>query len=219
MAIRASMLRRMLNNARRLLVLLALAMPRAGEVAGADSAPVVARCELSGTVDAGSAAYLVDCIDRAQQAGNEALLVQVDTPGGSLESTRIIVAAFLRSRLPILVWVGPAGAHAGSAGVFVTLASHIAAMAPGTNIGAAHPVDLGGGDPESGGKHMAKKIENDTAAFAESIAHKRSLGDAGGSRKRQLDGRQRGESQGRRLSRGQRIGGAQQSRRAQGEHH
>jgi len=168
----------MLNNARRLLVLLALAMPRAGEVAGADSIPVVARCELSGTVDAGSAAYLVDCIDRAQQAGNEALLVQVDTPGGSLESTRIIVAAFLRSRLPILVWVGPAGAHAGSAGVFVTLASHIAAMAPGTNIGAAHPVDLGGGDPESGGKHMAKKIENDTAAFAESIAHQRGRNEA-----------------------------------------
>lgn len=178
MEIRASMLGRMLKNARRLLGLLALALPLAGELAGADSAPVVARCELNGTVDAGSAAYLADCIDRAQQAGNEALLVVVDTPGGALESTRIIVAAFLRSRLPILVWVGPAGARAGSAGVFVTLASHVAAMAPGTNIGAAHPVDLGGGDPESGGKQMAKKIENDTAAFAESIAHQRGRNEA-----------------------------------------
>jgi len=168
----------MLKNARRLLGLLALALPLAGELAGADSTPVVARCELNGTVDAGSAAYLADCINRAQQAGNEALLVAVDTPGGALESTRIIVAAFLRSRLPILVWVGPAGARAGSAGVFVTLASHVAAMAPGTNIGAAHPVDLGGGDPESGGKHMAKKIENDTAAFAESIAHQRGRNEA-----------------------------------------
>ena len=178
MAIRASMLGRMLTHARRLLALLALTLPRAGEVAGTDSAPAVARCELNGTVDAGSAAYLVDCIERAQLAGNEALLVQVDTPGGSLESTRIIVAAFLRSRLPILVWVGPAGARSGSAGVFITLASHIAAMAPGTNIGAAHPVDLGGGDPESAGKHMAKKIENDTAAFAESIAHQRGRNEA-----------------------------------------
>jgi len=157
MAIRASMPAAMPTQASCLFaLLLVIALPPAGQLWGADaSGPVVGRCELSGTVDAGSAAYLVDCVERAQQSGHEALLVEIDTPGGSLDSTRIVVGAFLRSRVPVLAWVGPAGAHAGSAGVFITLAAHVAAMAPGTNIGAAHPVDLGGGDPESAGKHMA----------------------------------------------------------------
>jgi membrane-bound serine protease (ClpP class) len=139
------------------------------------AAPVVSRCTLEGTVDAGSGAYLAECVRRAEEAGHAALLVRIDTPGGSLDSTRDIVRAFLSSRVPVLVWVGPSGAHAGSAGVFLTLASHLAAMAPGTNIGAAHPVvGLTGEDPEqAGGKEMARKLENDTAAFAESIARQR----------------------------------------------
>jgi membrane-bound serine protease (ClpP class) len=126
-------------------------------------------------VDAGSGAYLVECVRRAEEAGHAALLVRVDTPGGSLEATRDIVRAFLAARVPVLVWVGPSGARAGSAGVFITLASNLAAMAPGTNIGAAHPVvGLSGEDPEqAGGEEMARKIENDTAAFAESIARQR----------------------------------------------
>lgn len=137
--------------------------------------PIVSRCTLDGMVDAGSGAYLVECVRRAEEAGHAALLVRVDTPGGSLESTRDIVRAFLAARVPVLVWVGPSGARAGSAGVFITLASHLAAMAPGTNIGAAHPVvGLTGEDPErAGGEEMARKIENDTAAFAESIARQR----------------------------------------------
>jgi membrane-bound serine protease (ClpP class) len=137
--------------------------------------PVIGSCRLTGTVDAGSAAYLQDCVENAGLAGHEALLVRLDTPGGALESTRDIVRAFLGSDVPVLVWVGPSGAHAGSAGVFVTLASHVAGMAPGTNIGAAHPV-LGpsGADPEeAGGKAMGEKVVNDTAAFAESIARQR----------------------------------------------
>ncbi|HYR55861.1 MAG TPA: nodulation protein NfeD [Myxococcaceae bacterium] len=139
----------------------------------------IARCELTGTVDSGSAAYLLDCVRRAEQAPSEALLVRVDTPGGSLDATREIVGAFLGSKVPVLVWVGPAGAHAGSAGVFITLAGNVAAMAPGTNIGAAHPVEgMGGKDPEANGKQMARKIENDTAAFAESIAHQRGRNEA-----------------------------------------
>ncbi len=139
----------------------------------------IARCELTGTVDSGSAAYLLDCVRRAEQARSEALLVRIDTPGGSLDATREIVGAFLGSKVPVLVWVGPAGAHAGSAGVFLTLAGNVAAMAPGTNIGAAHPVEgMGGTDPEANGKHMARKIENDTAAFAESIAHQRGRNEA-----------------------------------------
>ncbi|MBN1208224.1 MAG: nodulation protein NfeD [Myxococcaceae bacterium] len=138
-------------------------------------APTVSRCTLEGTVDAGSGAYLAECVRRAEEAGHAALLVRLDTPGGSLESTRAIVSAFLASRVPVLVWVGPSGARAGSAGVFVTLASNLAAMAPGTNIGAAHPVvGLTGEDPEqAGGKEMARKVENDTAAFVESIARQR----------------------------------------------
>ncbi len=136
---------------------------------------VVSRCVLDGTVDAGSSAFLVDCVRRAQEAGHQALLIRLDTPGGELESTRDIVRAFLGARIPVLVWVGPSGARAGSAGVFITLASHLAAMAPGTNIGAAHPVvGLSGQDPEAaGGKEMARKIENDTVAFVESIAKQR----------------------------------------------
>lgn len=137
--------------------------------------PTVARCELEGVVDAGSGAYLKDCVARAEAEGADALLVRLDTPGGSLEATRVIVRAFLASRVPVLVWVGPPGAHAGSAGVFITLASHLAAMAPGTNIGAAHPVvGIEGQDPEAaGGKQLARKVENDAVAFAEGLARQR----------------------------------------------
>jgi membrane-bound serine protease (ClpP class) len=157
---------------------LALGVLLLGQAAGRADPPspsVISRCVLDGMVDAGSSAYLVDCVRRAQEAGHQALLIRLDTPGGELESTRAIVRAFLGARVPVLVWVGPSGARAGSAGVFITLASHVAAMAPGTNIGAAHPVvGLSGQDPEeAGGKEMARKIENDTVAFAEAIAKQR----------------------------------------------
>ncbi|MDY7225789.1 NfeD family protein [Hyalangium rubrum] len=158
------------------MLLLTLVLLGTGGLAAAPPAsPVVSRCTLEGVVDAGSGAYLAECVRRAEEAGHAALLVRLDTPGGSLESTRAIVRAFLASRVPVLVWVGPSGARAGSAGVFLTLASHVAAMAPGTNIGAAHPVvGPGGEDPEqAGGKEMARKVENDTIAFAESIARQR----------------------------------------------
>ena len=159
-------------------VLLALGVFLLGQADGraeSSSPPVVSRCVLDGMVDAGSSAYLVDCVRRAQEAGHHALLIRLDTPGGELESTRDIVRAFLGSQIPVLVWVGPSGARAGSAGVFITLASHLASMAPGTNIGAAHPVvGLSGQDPEqAGGKEMARKIENDAVAFVEAIARQR----------------------------------------------
>lgn len=149
-----------------------------GEARGEGAAPsppvTVAQCELSGTVDAGMAEYLADCVRIAEERGYEALLLRLDTPGGALDSTREITQAFLTSQVPVLVWVGPAGARAGSAGVFITLSSHLAAMAPGTNIGAAHPVmGPSGADPEEGGSHMARKVENDTAAYAEALAEQR----------------------------------------------
>jgi membrane-bound serine protease (ClpP class) len=158
-----------------LLLLMLLVLGSGGLAAAPPGAPVVSRCSLEGMVDSGSSAYLVECVRRAEEAGHAALLVRLDTPGGSLEATRSIVRAFLASRVPVLVWVGPSGARAGSAGVFITLASHLAAMAPGTTIGAAHPViGLSGEDPEqAGGKELARKVENDTAAYAESLAQQR----------------------------------------------
>ena len=94
-------------------------------------------------------------------------MIILDTPGGLLQATREMVSAFLASPVPIVVWVGPGGARAGSAGVFITMAAHVAVMAPGTNIGAAHPVSGMGGDIEG---EMDRKVTNDTAAWARSIA-------------------------------------------------
>jgi membrane-bound serine protease (ClpP class) len=133
----------------------------------------VLRCELTGTVDAGSAAYLSDCVEAAQRDGHRALLVRIDTPGGSLDATQRMVQSFLAAKVPILVWVGPAGARAGSAGTFLVLASHLAGMADATRIGAAHPVGLTGRDIEQADKHLAAKVENDAAAFAAAIARAR----------------------------------------------
>lgn len=130
--------------------------------------------ELTGIVNAGTASQLEDAVAAAERERCDALLVRVDTPGGMLEQTRAIVRVFLGARIPIIAHVGPRGARAGSAGVFVVLSAHIAAMAPGTVIGAAHPVTGTGQDPEKvGGEHLAAKIENDTAAFARSIAEER----------------------------------------------
>jgi membrane-bound serine protease (ClpP class) len=134
--------------------------------------------ELQGSIDPGSGRYLIDAIHDAESGGAEALVVRLDTPGGLLSTTRDVVQAELSAKVPIVFWIGPPGARAGSAGVFLTLAANIAAMAPSTNIGAAHPVGIGG---TSGGKDdrgeveaMAKKIENDTAAFIRAIAERRS---------------------------------------------
>src|SRR4051794_4780603 len=142
------------------------------------AAAFVAYAEVTGSVDPGSGNFLIEAIKDAQDKGAEALVVRLDTPGGLLSTTREIVQAELSAKVPIVFWVGPPGARAGSAGVFLTLAAHVAAMAPSTNIGAAHPVGLGGGGGEKDDKGqieaMAKKIENDTAAFVRAIAERRS---------------------------------------------
>ena len=148
-------------------------------IAALATASFVAYAELSGSVDPGSARYLVDAIRDAEAQGAEALLVRIDTPGGLLAATRDIVQAELSAKVPVVVWVGPPGARAGSAGVFITLAAHVAAMAPSSNIGAAHPVDVVGGGGGGAEKKpeidtMMKKIENDTAAFIHGIAERRS---------------------------------------------
>ncbi len=127
-----------------------------------------------GSINAGTADYIGEAIRKAPSQGAAVVVLEMDTPGGFLQATRSIVKSILNAEIPVLVFVTPSGARAGSAGVFITLAGHIAAMSPGTNIGAAHPVTGGGKDPEaSGGKHLAKKIENDTVAFVAAIAKQR----------------------------------------------
>ena len=133
-------------------------------------APHVDLIAIDGSINPAVDDFIREGIARAKNNGARALIVQLDTPGGLLTSTRTIVKEMLGAQVPVMVWVGPSGAGAGSAGVFITLAAHIAAMAPGTNIGAAHPV-AGGGQEVKG--VMGEKIENFTASFSESIAQKR----------------------------------------------
>lgn len=142
---------------------------------------------LKGGVDPGSASYLLDGIAAAEAADASAVVIELDTPGGLLTSTRDIVTAELTSKTPVIVYVSPSGARAGSAGVFITLAAHVAAMAPGTTIGAAHPVSMfgegrkspsdeqGGEEEATGGQDdvMEAKILNDTLAWARAIATER----------------------------------------------
>jgi membrane-bound serine protease (ClpP class) len=114
--------------------------------------------------------FIRESIKRSHADGARALIIQLDTPGGLLSSTQDIVKEIFGAPLPVMVYVAPSGAGAGSAGVFITLAAHVAAMAPGTNIGAAHPVNVGGGDVKG---TMGEKIENFAASFIEAIAQKR----------------------------------------------
>ncbi len=128
--------------------------------------------EVDGIINPATAKFIVDSIDEATQQGAQCLIVQLDTPGGLMESMRIIVKKELSSTIPIIVYVAPGGARAASAGVFVTMAANIAVMAPGTHIGAAHPVTLGGGEAKES-KTMTEKIVNDTVAFVKNIAKTR----------------------------------------------
>ena len=130
----------------------------------------VHRVTIDGPISPAVADYLASAIKGAEAAHAPALVVQMDTPGGLLNSTKTIVKALLASKVPIIVYIAPGGAGATSAGVFITMAAHVAAMAPGTNIGAAHPVSGQGGDIEG---DMREKVENYTASFVEAIAERR----------------------------------------------
>jgi membrane-bound serine protease (ClpP class) len=133
--------------------------------------PRVLVLEVRAPITTGTAEYVEAGLVRAKAEGFQVVAIELDTPGGHLEATREIVQKMLASEVPVVVWVGPAGARAASAGVFITLAADVAAMHPASNIGAAHPVLSGGEDVEKqAGKDMARKVENDTAAFARSIA-------------------------------------------------
>ena len=132
--------------------------------------PYVDLIAVDGSINPAVDDFIRESIGRAKSGGARALIIQLDTPGGLLSSTRTIVKDMLGTPVPVMVYVAPSGAGAGSAGVFITMAANIAAMAPGTNIGAAHPV-AGGGQEVKG--VMGEKIENFTAAFSESIAQRR----------------------------------------------
>lgn len=163
-----------LRRAALLTALLAGAMGLAAPGPQPAGSPRVLSLTVAAPITSGTAEYVESGLKRAQAEGFDALAITLDTPGGHLEATRDIVQRMLASEVPLVVWVGPAGARAGSAGVFITLAAHVAAMAPASNIGAAHPVLAGGGDVEKeAGKDMARKVENDTAAFARSVAKAR----------------------------------------------
>lgn len=125
--------------------------------------------EINGSINPVTAGYVERGIKKATKENAECLLIKLNTPGGLLKSTRVIVSLILESPVPVVVYVSPGGAHAGSAGVFITMAGHVAAMAPGTNIGAAHPVSQGQQmDPV-----MNEKVTNDATAFIRTIAQSR----------------------------------------------
>jgi membrane-bound serine protease (ClpP class) len=124
---------------------------------------------VDGVINPVSAEFISKNIRQARERGSEALVIELDTPGGLDTSMRTIVKDIVGSEVPVVTYVAPSGARAASAGVFITLASHIASMAPGTNIGAAHPVNLGG----KLDKTMAEKVTNDAAAYIRSLAESR----------------------------------------------
>ncbi|HPG25158.1 MAG: nodulation protein NfeD [Spirochaetaceae bacterium] len=154
--------------------------------AGAEPAVYVAR--IDGSINPASADYLMSTIERAETAGAEAVLIELDTPGGLVSATQDVIQAMLNASVPTIVFVTPRGAGAISAGTFITLAANVAVMQPGTTIGAAHPVSLFGGEsppaqePPAGGESEAtrsgrsvvdQKTENYLAAYVESIAKQR----------------------------------------------
>lgn len=135
---------------------------------------IVTLIQVNGAISPTTTNYIRRGIKEAHESGSLALLIEMDTPGGLLESTKNIVQAILDSEdLPVIVYVAPQGASAASAGTFITMAAHIAAMAPATNIGAASPVQMGPGGSAQMDTVMQKKIFNYTESYIESIANKR----------------------------------------------
>jgi membrane-bound serine protease (ClpP class) len=128
--------------------------------------------EISGGISPATADYITKTLDEAQEGDYSVYILKLNTPGGLLESTRDITTEFLESEIPTVVYVGPSGARAGSAGAFISMSADIVAMAPGTNIGAAHPVGLAGESDDSTDV-MTQKVTNDASALIRSLAKKK----------------------------------------------
>lgn len=151
-----------------LLLVLAAVLPRFCAAAEAPREVVVAT--IAASINPVTADYLSTAIEKAEGVNAVLLVLELDTPGGLDTAMRQMVQEIIRTKIPVAVYVSPSGGRAASAGVLITLAADIAAMAPGTNIGAAHPVGVGGGKMDN---TMSRKVENDAAAYARSLAEKK----------------------------------------------
>ena len=136
----------------------------------AEKRPVFDVITVSATITPPVAEYIMQSINESAKGGADGLIILLDTPGGLDLAMRDIAKGILNSSIPVFVYVSPSGARAASAGVIITMAAHVAAMTPGTNIGAAHPVGIGIGGAD---KTMMKKVENDAVAYVKGIAKKR----------------------------------------------
>lgn len=154
-----------------LICLLLLILPLAALQASISPANTIVLIEFAAPINPVIASFIAAEIDTANRNDNRAVLIEMDTPGGLDTAMRDIIQAQLNSRVPVIVYVAPQGARAASAGALITLAADFAVMAPGTNIGAATPVSIGGGGEAD--ETMMKKVANDAAAYARSLAQKR----------------------------------------------
>src|SRR5580765_2413878 len=140
---------------------------------GMFAAEKVGFINVDGAIGPATASYISRSIEEAKTQNVQCLVIQLNTPGGLLDSTQKIVQSFLGSPVPVVIYVAPTGATATSAGCFITLAANVAAMAPATTIGAAHPVAIGGfpsGGEEKPDDTMKKKLENFSVSYIEAIA-------------------------------------------------
>ena len=154
-------------------LLLWLACATAPETFAAEKVSLI---KIDGAIGPATATYISRSIEEARAQNAQCLIIQLNTPGGLLDSTQTIVQSFLGSTVPVVVYVAPTGATATSAGCFITVAASVAAMAPATTIGAAHPVSIGGfpsGGEEKPDETMKQKLENFSVSYIEAIAGKR----------------------------------------------
>ncbi len=155
---------------RTLLVLICLLLAASLATTVKSDSPKIDVITIKGTINPVLVDYVERGIEEAEDSGAEALIIQMDTPGGLDTAMRDIIQLMVNSRVPVVVYVSPSGARAASAGVFITIAAHVAVMAPNTAIGAAHPVAIGGEGEAQMSEAMEEKVLNDAAAYIRSLA-------------------------------------------------